>query len=200
MFSFLQWHTPFLASVLLNEHLATTSPASSINQSLRFPEAHQKDGNFGVGVNEWRNFMTKWTLDLLVIMFAYAVGRWQLCVGSAVVLTIGEWQLAKEAKRAQALKEKAEYGDFRDGYELGWDSATVVINNANSGRSNENEGMKTFDKIGMVEMMARYWAGKVGLPNWQGYGKGYGDRHSARELNDADRRRMLKEAWEEYQS
>jgi len=53
--------------------------------------------------------MTKGTIEILVIMFAYALGGWKLCVSSIIVLAIGEWQLGKEAKRFETAKEKAEY-------------------------------------------------------------------------------------------
>jgi hypothetical protein len=144
--------------------------------------------------------MTKWTTQILVIVFAFAVGKWPLFASAVVVLAIGEWQQANETKRAQAAKEKAEYDEYRDGYELGWNSAAVVINNANAGRSNEDVGMKTFDKIGMIEMMARHWCRTAGLANWRGYTRGYADRHGAKDLNDTDFRKMLKASWEEYQS
>lgn len=162
--------------------------------------------------------MNKWTTTVLVLMFAVAVGRWQLLVASAVVLVVGEWQEAKEAKRIQAQAERiqtqaerAEYHDYKDGYELGWVEASIEENSKFTKVKPEPA-----ERMSAVQMAARHWASKAGRANWTGYHQGFAnywetlkrridanpdaqESDNARAANN-EQRGTLKQAWNEYKS
>lgn len=139
--------------------------------------------------------MTRPTTDILVLLFAFAVGKWELLLACAVILAIDEWRHFKVEQHARSAKEKAEYRDFSDGYELGWVQADLSVLSEKT--AVPSEGTR---RLSAPEMAARHWASTVGRANWQGYGRGYADRTSAKDLTNSDRQHKLKIAWGEYKA
>ncbi len=155
--------------------------------------------------------MRKWTTSVLVLMFAVAVGRWQLLLASALVLAIDEWQQAKETKQTQGKAERAEYHDYRDGYEMGWLEASIEENSKFTKVKPEPA-----ERLSAVQMAARHWTSRDGRANWTGYHRGFADywntlkqrisvhpeveeKDNARAA-DNEKRETLKQAWDEYKS